>query len=268
MEKSHKKKEISHSQIPLSILKLYGMRERILIVDDDASFRQEAREFLEDYEVIDAASGTECLQLLKRANDFDVVVLDVCMPGLSGTDVLWEIRKLDPELGIVIITGHSSQDVAIEALKGRADDYIKKPVDPAVLIGSIEKLLAKKRKDPDISALGIGGKVEKVRRFIEKNKFKKTTLHEAAACVCMSPKYLSHVFKLMTGQSFSDYRLTVKITAAKELLCSTEYNISQISDKLGYENTESFFRRFKSRTGLAPSAFRKKNNKNRANRKA
>lgn len=232
------------------------MAEKILIVDDDAEFRQELRALLDDYEVIEASSGDECLKILKQANEISLVILDVRMPGLSGTEVLEEIKKTDSHLGIIILTGYSSKAVAIEALKGHADDYVEKPVAPARLKEAIEALLAKRRGEPDISASGIKEKIEKVKRFTERNKFKKTTLTEAASCVYLSPKYLSRLFKQVAGQSFSSYRLTVKMDAAQELLKKTGYNIDQISDKLGYENPESFIRQFKIRTRLTPTEYR------------
>ena len=62
------------------------------------------------------------MQLLRKPNEIDLVLLDVMMPGLSGTEVLREMKKLSPNLAIIILTGYSSKDVAIEALKGHADD--------------------------------------------------------------------------------------------------------------------------------------------------
>lgn len=232
------------------------MAEKILIVDDDAEFRQELCDFLDDYQVIEAPSGNECLKILKRANEINLVILDVRMPGLSGTEVLEEIKKIDPDLGIIILTGYSSKDVAIEALKGHADDYVEKPVDPQRLKETIEALLAKRRGEPDIMACDTKGKIEKIKRFTLRNRFKKTTLKEAASCVYLSPKYLSRLFKQVTGESFSNYRLTIKMDAAKGLLQKTGYNINQISDKLGYQNTESFIRQFKIRTRLTPAEYR------------
>ncbi len=143
-------------------------------------------------------------------------------------------------------------------MKGHADDYAEKPVDPAQLKETVERLLAKKRHEPDISASDVKGKIEKVMRFTERNRFKKTTLKEAAACVYLSPKYLSRIFKETAGRSFSNYRLTIKIDAAKELLKKTGLNVSQISDKLGYENAESFIRQFKKFTRLTPTEYRGK----------
>ncbi len=234
------------------------MPEKILIVDDDADFREELRDYLEDYEIAEASSGVEALNLLKRANEIGAVILDVMMPGLTGTDVLGEIKKIDPSLGIVILTGHSSKDVAIEALKGHADDYVEKPVDIGKIKEIIARLLARRNGETDIDASDTKGKIHKVRQFIEKNCFKKTTLKDAAEAVCLSPKYLSRVFKENAGIGFNDYRLKVKIGAAKELLAKSGYNVNQVSDKLGYENTESFIRQFKKLTKYTPTEFRKK----------
>jgi len=234
------------------------MADKILIVDDDKEFREELKDALDDYEVNEASSGESALQFLRRAHEIGVVILDVMMPGLSGTEVLEEIRKNDPDLGIIILTGHSSKDVAIEALKGRADDYIEKPVDIDTLKESIEKLLAFRRREPDIAALDIRGKIEKVKSFTEKNCCKKMTLKEAAQAVCLSPKYLSRIFKEYAGVGFGEFKIELKISKAKDLLKKTGYNVNQISDNLGYENPESFIRQFKKLTGRTPTGYRDK----------
>ncbi|MBF0511290.1 MAG: helix-turn-helix transcriptional regulator [Candidatus Omnitrophica bacterium] len=100
--------------------------------------------------------------------------------------------------------------------------------------------------------------MEKVQKFIERNCFKKTTLKEAAEAVSLCPKYLSRVFKQHTGIGFNEYKLKIKMNESKELLRKSEYNINQISDKMGYENTESFIREFKKWTGKTPLKFRNK----------
>ncbi|MDD5730314.1 MAG: DNA-binding response regulator [Candidatus Omnitrophica bacterium] len=238
------------------------MAEKVLIVDDDREFREELKEALEEYQVLDASSGVEALGMLKRANEIGVVILDVMMPGLSGTDVLREIKKRDPELGIVILTGHGSKDVAVEALRGNADDFVEKPVDIENFKEIIEKLLEKRRRGEDgIDISDINGKIEKIKDFAERNCYKKIGLKEAAEAVCLSPKYLSRIFKQKTGKSFSEYRLKIKIEKARELLSKSANNVNQIADKLGYENVESFIRQFKKLTRKTPTEYRKKNRK-------
>jgi len=71
------------------------------------------------------------------------------------------------------------------------------------------------------------------------------SLEDAAGAVSLSPKYLSRVFKEVTGTGFMDYKLKIKIDKAKELLKGTGSTISEISDKLGFMNPESFTRIFK-----------------------
>jgi len=234
------------------------MPYHILVVDDDSGFREEFREALDDYEIVEASNGNEAIEILKKPNEIDIVLLDVMMPGSRGTDVLRQIKQINPNLSTIIITGYSSTDVAVEALKGRADDYIEKPID----IEKTRKIIAKHLKDKDdgtgIDSLDIKGKVDRAKLFAERNFEKKVTLEDAAKTVGLSPKYLSRIFKSETGTGFSEYRIDLKIREAKKMLEQTGYNINQISDKLGYENVESFIRAFKKITGTTPSDFRKK----------
>jgi two-component system response regulator YesN len=234
------------------------MPNKILLVDDDAGFRSELCDYLEGYETLQAPSGEEALKILKRANDIDVVVLDVMMPRVNGLDVLTEIKKNDPDMGIIIMTGFGSKDVAVEALKGHADDYIEKPTQVSGLRESIEKVLAAKRCEDPATETGIPGKIEQVKSFIERNCFKKISLNDAAQSVYLSPKYLSKIFKQHAKVGFSEFKLKIKIDKAKELLLKSALNINQISDKLGYENPESFIRQFRKFTQCTPTEYRKK----------
>jgi len=234
------------------------MPYNILLVDDDRDFREEFRDYLEDYEVVEASNGEEALEILKKPNVIDLVILDVMMPGLKGTQVLKEMKRIDPDLSIVILTGYSSEGVAIEALRGHADDYIQKPLDIGKAKEIIERLLETKKREGDVNTMDIKGKIEKIKRFIERNYHKKVRLKDLTAVVYLSTKYLSRIFKQVTGMGFREYKLKIKVEKAKELLKKTGYNIDQISDKTGYQNTESFIRIFKKFTGYTPKEYRDK----------
>jgi len=234
------------------------MPNKILIVDDDPELRSELRDLLEGYDVIEAGNGEEAIKILRRANEIGLVILDVMMPGMSGIDVLGAIKKSDPDLNIIILTGCSSKDTAAEVLKGRADAYIEKPVNTGKITDAVERLLGKPSgQTTDISVMGLEDKIEKVKRFIERNRYKKVTLKEAASAVCLSQKYLSKIFRNCSKTGFTDYKLKVKIDAAKELLKKSGYNVDQISYKLGYENTESFIRQFKKIMHKTPTEYRR-----------
>ncbi|MFH2146023.1 MAG: sigma-54 dependent transcriptional regulator [Candidatus Omnitrophota bacterium] len=103
---------------------------RILIVDDDQSFRYLLEETLrkEGYEIVSASSGEEALGIFKN-DSFDVVTLDIKMPGMDGFAVLSEIKKIRPEQLTVIITAYGAQKIAVEAVKQGAYDYFTKPFD-------------------------------------------------------------------------------------------------------------------------------------------
>lgn len=230
----------------------------ILLVDDDPDFRAEMKDALDEYKVVEAASGQQALHMLTQPNLIDLVLLDVNLPGgSSGTDILRELKRLSPALKIVILTGYSSKDVAIEALKGRADEYLEKPLDILKTKELIEGLLGAGRESASVGALDARGKVELTKRFLERNYDKKAGLKEAAQAVCLSPKYLSRIFRDVTGTGFNAYKLQLRIKRARYLLKRSQLTVSQVSEKLGYQNSESFIRIFEQICRLTPSAYRR-----------
>lgn len=241
---------------PLDLKTKSSLPDRILLVDDDVSLRDEFMECFQEYGVSQASNGEEALNLLKKPNEIDLVILDVRMSGMNGIEVLEKIKKTAPEVRVVIFTGYGSKDVAVEALRSRADDYIEKPLDIDATREIIEKHLQAKKKEQYGS--GIQDKIEHVKDFLLRNFHKKVTLQDAAGAVYMSPKYLSRIFKKYAKTGFNEYKLFLKMEEAKKFLRETAYTIDQISDRLGYQNPESFIRQFKKIVRLTPTGFRKK----------
>lgn len=233
------------------------MPYKILLVDDDKEFREEMIDFLDDYKVIEASNGMEAIHILNNPNEIDLVIIDVVLPDSKGTDILKMIKNQHPEIGTIILTGHSSKEIAIESLRGHADDYVEKPVDIIRIKSIIKKIIDSKGLDGFINDIDIKSKIERVKQYAKKNFHKKISLKCAASVVCLSPKYLSRVFKEITGESFTEYRLNLKSQWAKELLKEKSHNIDRIAYELGYENTESFVRLFKKSTGCTPTEYRK-----------
>jgi YesN/AraC family two-component response regulator len=222
------------------------MGYHLLIVDDDEDFREVLCGCFDSYEITQAHDGETALAILKKPNTIDLVLLDVMMPGLSGTDVLAEMKKQKPDMKIVIITGSDSKDVVIEALKNRADEFIEKPFDAAETREIVAKLLSEKdwQDIPDTGNL-------------EARLEKKVSLNDAAAHAGLSAKYLSRVFEEKTGMGFADFKSAVKVKKARELL-KQGYNINQISDRLAYSGADSFIHAFKQATGFTPALYRDK----------
>jgi len=233
----------------------------IMIVDDDDEFREELREFLESYTVIEADSGEQALRILRKPHEIDLVILDEVMPGMHGTEVLRAIKQAVPDLGIIMLTGNATKDVAVDALKGRADDFIEKPPDIKRLQRMIASHLANRPGRTPISESGIAQKIEHVQRLLERNTDKKATLADMAAAVCLSPKYLSRAFAQVTGRGFNDYKAGLKMARARQLLEQTDHTVEWISEHLGYQNPESFIRQFKRLAKATPSCYRAKSRK-------
>lgn len=96
----------------------------------------------ENYDVTLASSGEEALSLLQD-NPFDLVVTDLSMPGIDGTQVLKEAKKINPMTGVIILTGYGDTTSAYEALRLGADDYVLKSCESDELIMRIQRCLEK-----------------------------------------------------------------------------------------------------------------------------
>ncbi|MBN1409346.1 MAG: response regulator transcription factor [Spirochaetales bacterium] len=224
----------------------------ILIVDDDKEFRSEFRDILEEeYDVFEAACGEEAIEIISKPNIIDLVILDVKMPGLQGTEVLKKLKALEKDLGIVILTGYSSKDIIIDSLRKHADDFLEKPLNIETAVKRIRQLLEVKQNN-------IKSIIDRLKFFIQKNYYKKISLKEASNVVCLSPKYVSKIFKDKAGIGFTEYKIKLKMEKAKELLGSSDYNINEIAHKTGYLNVESFVKVFKNLEGFTPSEYRRK----------
>ena len=233
------------------------MRGKILLVDDDKELRTDFKLWYEEYDITEAASAQEALDVLKKPNELDLVIMDVQMPGMDGLTALEKIKAAAPGKSVIIMTGYSTKETAIHALTGKADNYIEKPFNLKTMRAAIEKELSRSRGEARPEEMDLKEKVEHVRWFLEGNCFKKITLQDAARTVYLTPKYLSRVFREKTGMGFNEYRLKVKMAQAKKLLKSTGESVKQISAKLGYANTESFIRQFEKIIRATPSSYRR-----------
>src|SRR6266478_4056760 len=113
----------------------------ILVADDDAIFRNRlCRAFLDrDCEAHEADTAEETLHLTSNVSP-DLVLLDLKMPGLSGLDLIQEIKKLDSTIAVIILTGYGSIPTAMQALRLGADHYLGKPADADQILEAYREL--------------------------------------------------------------------------------------------------------------------------------
>ena len=116
----------------------------VLLVDDDEPILLSLGHYLErnNFDVQTAGSGEAALSLF-RAALFDLVITDLVMDGISGIEVLQEVKKINSEIGVFILTGQGDMTLAIEALRAGADDFLLKPYDADELILRMDRILEK-----------------------------------------------------------------------------------------------------------------------------
>ncbi len=112
----------------------------VLLVDDEKGYLNVLSNRLSRRSIIatKAFSGTEAIQILRK-KDFDVVVLDLKMEDMNGIEVLKIIKKMVPELPVIILTGHGSQEAAREGISFGAFDYLTKPCELVDLMDKIKQ---------------------------------------------------------------------------------------------------------------------------------
>ena len=125
------------------------MKISVLLVDDEKHFVESLAERLQlrDFNVATALNGDEAIKLVEE-NDFDVIVLDVKMPGKDGVETLKEIKNKEQLSQVIMLTGHATVKTAIEGMKSGAFDYLMKPTDTDELIEMINdayQLVAEQR---------------------------------------------------------------------------------------------------------------------------
>jgi len=118
---------------------------RVLVADDHAVVRRGLRQMLAETGDVavaaEAATAAEALDLV-RAQAFDVVVLDLSLPGRGGLDLLGEIKALRPELAVLVLTMHPEKQYAVRALKAGAAGYLTKETAPDLLVDALRRVAA------------------------------------------------------------------------------------------------------------------------------
>jgi putative two-component system response regulator len=119
----------------------------VLVVDDELGPRESLRMILQPlYEVKTASNGHEALQVL-RQGEIDLITLDLKMPGLSGLDVLREIRKMEADPAVIVVTAYGTLANAHEAIRYGAMDFISKPYNATDILSVVRRSVDQKKNN-------------------------------------------------------------------------------------------------------------------------
>jgi two-component system nitrogen regulation response regulator NtrX len=130
------------------------MRENVLIVDDEAGVRQSLVGILEDEGyVAHAVESGEAALVALEARRYDLVLLDVWLPGMDGLDTLARIRQQDAELPVIVISGHGTIETAVKAVRSGAQDFVEKPLSLEKTLLVVKNTLRQRRLEDENRAL-------------------------------------------------------------------------------------------------------------------
>lgn len=121
------------------------MKKRILIIDDEENIRRMMRLTLEaaGHEVGEAANGQQGLDLFGGGSSWDIVLLDQRMPGMDGLEVLRRLNQHDAAAQVIMVTAYASVELAVQAMKIGATDFVRKPMTPEILRGAVTAAISK-----------------------------------------------------------------------------------------------------------------------------
>ncbi|MFH0945445.1 MAG: sigma-54 dependent transcriptional regulator [Planctomycetota bacterium] len=125
----------------------------MVLIEDDDPLREALMEYLEDkgFSVLGARDGKEGLALLD--SETVVVVTDLKLPGMDGLDVLRRVKEVNPEIHVIVATGHGSVDTAVQAMREGAYHYVTKPINPTVLLKMVTDVAERRSLRQEVRAL-------------------------------------------------------------------------------------------------------------------
>jgi len=197
-----------------------GTRETILVVDDEPIIRDLCERVLREYRVLLAENGAEALQIYQKER-CDLILTDVMMPGGSGINLLSQVKTLDPNAVVIIMTGFSQNDIILTALREGADDFINKPLNLLHLKTAVEKTLARKRLKEEVSNL------KRLDRL--KSNFLSLISHKLRTPITAISLFLQNVEKGVYDLNDEVYRRNIKLVNNE-----VEYLGRLVSDLLSF----------------------------------
>jgi YesN/AraC family two-component response regulator len=199
----------------------------LLVVDDDPAVIEPLTAALKgNYTVHGAATGNEACAIL-QAQPIAAIILDAVLGEEHGLDLVARFRSLSPAR-IVILTGHSSEELAIRAVWANVDGYLKKPPSVPDLYAALGRVIPRQEWPADLAAQG--------RQYLDDHLATKFCPTEFAAKFGVSESYLRRSFRQAYGKTPRRYLTEVRMRQAATLLRTTTRAVEQIAQDVGYPN--------------------------------
>jgi len=238
----------------------------VMLVEDEKKIQEGLKVLIEDviggYRVTaEAEHGLAALELL-RIQAVDLLITDIRMPQMNGIELLRHIRGLYPDLPVLIISGHEDFTYAKDAMRYNAADYILKPVDRIELSQFLLDLKARLDRERAMEtsneeALHEDQTIRRVKELVVSRLDQDVSLQFIAEQVHLNHQYLSTLFKVKTGQNYSEYVTSCRMSKARKLLSDTNLKIYEISSLCGYASANHFIGVFRQYCGVKPTEYRK-----------
>lgn len=208
-----------------------------------------------------ANNGKEALTFLKT-NTVHVLLCDIQMPVMNGIDLIKTLYTWDNPPLIVFFSGYSEFEYARQAVQYGVRSYILKPIKYEDIVNTFSPIKDELDKQYSVhaSSLNQDSFIRDVQNYVNSN-IATANLSELSAKLYLNGSYISHLYKLKTGQNFSDYVLEIRMQKAAELLQKTREKIYTIGTSVGYTNPKNFTRAFHSFYGKTPIDFRNEYNR-------
>ena len=237
---------------------------KIVIVDDEPKIRNGLSKLLSSrpgFEITGVfENAMEALEQLS-VSYADVIITDIKMPEINGLDLINRIREKDENTKIIILSGYSDFSFAQRAIELGVTRYLTKPTNARELIGileEIEKNIQKPRSEEKQEMKVTNLFVQKAMDYISMNYSQKLTLTKISEQLCITPNYLSELFKKHTGQNVSEYIIDYRLEKACQFLKNPQLRIGEVSEKVGINDVRYFSSMFKKKYNLTPTEYRNK----------
>jgi YesN/AraC family two-component response regulator len=223
----------------------------ILLVDDEPMVRevyQKALEF-QSWTVEVAGDGQEALEMLHKGH-FDVTVLDLVMPHLSGMEVLEAIRKEEIRTSVIVLTGYGDVEMSFEAGQMGAQGFLSKSLPLPEFIAAVRKALE--------ARLPFHVRAEALDAYL-KERASDPALREGELCerFHVSTRYVSRLFREHLGATFPERLAHHRVQRAKQLLETTDEPLYRIADQCGFRDRRRLSEAFRKQEGMTPRQYRK-----------